>query len=766
MKIFDSFFEFFAGWKKRNEKLMFWQAKEEREWMRWVIVGVLVVVLVPMFPRGRSLQFADMTEGSISTREILAPFDFEILKTPEEYNRDRDLAKREVYPIFVRFEDRPEEVQTSLDVFFNEVENIRKHLTRTPASRASLMDSLFLKYPISFPDNRHRAMLIDPRGLIRTSDLRELKRYAHQRIRDFLAVGVLDQRKDRFTTPDRRMILKDEDEEVIHPFDDFYDLSEVRERPPPENVNNVFRDKSYLVKIGDSIFHFFMRPNLLYDEETHQRRIADAVARVPLASGYVKKTEKIVGQNERITSDVRKKLISLATKQAEMGMQEGGIRRLFPLMGKVGFVLLLLLSLGVFMAWELPNEVKEIRSTLLIAIIIFLVSLITFLIHRLNGSEYLVPAALGAILLATLFDTKFGYAGAVVISVLVGGLWGNEFNLMVVSFFVGIVGVITIRRVRDRRQLVQMIFYLICAYIVVITAMGLLRFFAFEDIAKQYVYGAISGLAIPIVAYGLLPLIESVFDITTDFSLLELSNLNHPLLKRLSTQAPGTYHHSIIVGNLAEAASQAVGANSLMARVGSYYHDVGKIEKAEYFVENQVSGENPHEKLTPRMSALILMNHVKKGLELAEKYKLPASIKNIIAQHQGTTVMSFFYRKAIKKNGTEEANKEDYRYPGPRPQSKEAAIVMLSDAVEAATRSLKEPTHSRLKGLIGELVDARFQEGQLDESPLTLKDLERIKETFLTILAGTFHARVEYPEIEEQKVASKPRDQKESIVKD
>jgi putative nucleotidyltransferase with HDIG domain len=766
MKILDLLSEFFAGWKKKNEKLMFWQVKEEREWMRWVIIGVLVAVLVPMFPRGRSLQFADMTEGSISTREILAPFDFEILKTPEEYNQDRDLAQREVYPIFIRAEDRLEEIQASLDVFFNEVENIRKQLTRTPALRASLMDSLFLKYPISFPDARYRAMLVDPRGMVRTGDLRELKRYAYQRIRDFLAVGVLDQRKERFTTPDRRMILKDADEDVIHPFDDFYDLSEVRERPPEENVNNGFRGKSQLVQMGDGIFHFFMRPNLMYDEETHRQRIADAVARVPLASGFVKKTEKIVGQNERITSDVRKKLVSLATKQAEMGMQEGGIRRLFPLMGKVGFVFLLLLSLGVFMAWELPNEAKEIRSTLLIAIVIFLVSLITFLVHRLNGSEYLVPAALGAILLATLFDTKFGYAGAVVISVLVGGLWGNEFNLTVVSFFVGIVGVITIRRVRDRRQLVQMIFYLICAYIIVITTMGLLRFFTFRDIVKQYPYGAISGLAIPIVAYGLLPLIESVFDITTDFSLLELSNLNHPLLKRLSTQAPGTYHHSIIVGNLAEAASQAVGANSLMARVGSYYHDVGKIEKAEYFVENQVSGENPHEKLTPRMSALILMNHVKKGLELAEKYKLPASIKNIIAQHQGTTVMSFFYRKAVKKNETGEANKEDYRYPGPRPQSKEAAIVMLSDAVEAATRSLKEPTHSRLKGLIGELVDARFQEGQLDESPLTLKDLERIKETFLTILAGTFHARVEYPEIEEQKVASKPRDQKESIVKD
>jgi len=394
---------------------------------------------------------------------------------------------------------------------------------------------------------------------------------------------------------------------------------------------------------------------------------------------------------------------------------------------------------------------KDTKLVLLVALVILIVGLITFLMHRLETSPYLVPTALGAMLLAALFDMHFGYAGAAVISVLVGGLWGNEFDLMVISFFMGVVGVIIIKRFRHRRQLIQATLYLAGATIFAITAMGFLRFFPFSTIVRQWPYGAFTGIITPILTFGLLPLIESAFGITTDFSLLELSNLNHPLLKRLSVQAPGTYHHAIIVGNLAEAAAQAVKANSLLARVGSYYHDIGKIEKSEYFVENQVRGENPHEKLTPRMSALILMNHVKRGLELAEKYKLPSAVKEIIAQHQGTTVMSFFYQKAASQNGGAEASEEDYRYPGPRPQSKEAAIVMLADAVEASARTLKDPTHSRLKGLIEELVDGRFQEGQLDESPLTLRDLERIKESFLIILAGTFHTRVEYPEKEEPK---------------
>ena len=351
-----------------------------------------------------------------------------------------------------------------------------------------------------------------------------------------------------------------------------------------------------------------------------------------------------------------------------------------------------------------------------------------------------------------------GYAGAAVISIILAGLWGNEFNLMAVSFFVGVVGVISIRRIRDRRQFLQSVFILAVAYICAITFMGFLRMVPIRDIVSDWAYGALNGLLSPVIVYGILPVIESIFDITTDLSLLEFSNLNHPLLKRLSMEASGTYHHSIIVGNMSESAAQAIGANSLLARVGSYYHDVGKIEKSEYFAENMRSGENPHEKLSPQMSALILMNHVKKGLELARQYRLPPSIVEVVAQHHGTTLMSFFYQKAVKKNGHEETDENVYRYTGPRPQSREAAIVMLADTIEAASRSLKAPTHSRLSGLIEDLVNERFKEGQLNECPMTLVDLEQIKASFLTILGGTFHTRVEYPEKEgSAAVVSAPR---------
>ncbi|MFH1942491.1 MAG: HDIG domain-containing metalloprotein [bacterium] len=763
MKLIKSIISFFTGLKRLKEKPF--SVKEERGWFRWVIGGVLVLLLALMFPRSRSLQFADMKEGSISTRRIVAPFNFEILKTNDEYRRDREIATQKVYPIFSRNATRIDEVNERLESFFKEIGDARNRVSQKPDIVKILSDSLFRRYPIGFPNDEYRNLMVNPRGRLGDGDLQSFQNTVKKIIRDVMAIGVLETEKDGLTVPDRRLIISEHDEEAIRSIDDFYDLNEARVKAA-EFLNADYANRVYLPQIGFGIVSFFLRPNLIYEEAIHQQRIDDAVARVPLSSGFVYENEKIVDRNERITPEIRKKLISFATKMAEMGMQERGIERFFPFVGRVVFVLSLLFILVAFIRLGHPEVLKDTKMVLLVALVILLVGLLTFLIHRLDASEYLVPTALGAMLLAVLIDSSMGFWGAAVISVLVGGIWGNDFNLMVVSFFVGVVGVLTIKSIRDRRQLIQAILYLVGATLFAITFMGFLRFLPFREIVKQWPYGALTGLITPIMTYGLMPLVESVFNITTDFSLLELSNLNHPLLKRLSVEASGTYHHSIIVGNLSEAAAQAVGANSLLARVGSYYHDVGKIEKAEYFVENQVRGENPHEKLTPRMSALILMNHVKRGLELSEKYKLPLSIKNIIAQHQGTAVMSFFYQKAVRKNGGEEAREEDYRYPGPRPQTKEAAIVMLADAVEAAARSLKDPTHSRLKGLIEDLVDGRFKEGQLDESPLTLRDLERIKEAFLMILAGTFHTRIEYPEMDEQKSSNRIKKKRESLAED
>ncbi|NQU07903.1 MAG: HDIG domain-containing protein, partial [Candidatus Abyssubacteria bacterium] len=268
-----------------------------------------------------------------------------------------------------------------------------------------------------------------------------------------------------------------------------------------------------------------------------------------------------------------------------------------------------------------------------------------------------------------------------------------------------------------------------------------------EEFVSAIIAGAGNGLitAIGIVPGSLIPL-ESIFGIATSIRLLELSDLNHPLLKRMAMQAPGTYHHSLMVGNMAEAAAEEIGANSLLARVGSYYHDVGKMNKPLYFSENQRGAKNRHDELTPNMSALILTAHAKEGVELAREQRLNQPIIDFIEQHHGTSLMPFFYQKAMEQDQTHSVEEDNFRYAGPRPQSRETAICMLADSVEAASRSLSNPTHGHIKAMVEKIINNKFVDSQLDECDLTLKDLHGIADSFVRVLAGYLHSRVEYPE--------------------
>jgi hypothetical protein len=256
-----------------------------------------------------------------------------------------------------------------------------------------------------------------------------------------------------------------------------------------------------------------------------------------------------------------------------------------------------------------------------------------------------------------------------------------------------------------------------------------------------------NGILTSTIVSMLLPALESLFKITTDIRLLELSNLNAPILRRLSVEAPGTYHHSLMVGTLAESAAEAIGANPLLVRVAAYYHDLGKMLKPEYFVENQVFGINKHETLSPSMSCLIIASHVKDGLELAKEIGLAERIRDMIPQHHGTRLMTYFYQKAKDSAGVknQEIVETDFRYPGPKPQSKEAAIMMMADSVEAASRTLSNPTAAQIQGMINRLVDAIIADNQFDECEINLREIRLVKESFFKILTGIYHRRIDYP---------------------
>jgi putative nucleotidyltransferase with HDIG domain len=356
------------------------------------------------------------------------------------------------------------------------------------------------------------------------------------------------------------------------------------------------------------------------------------------------------------------------------------------------------------------------------------------------------PIPVGAMLVALIFDFHAALMFSLVISLLTG-VWFHNPYIPVYVFIGSLTAAFSVIRCKKRSALIRGGFYVSVVNVVTTGIILLLTSDLFTEAAPAGIFFAVaSGFFIMALVSIMLPVIEYFFSISTDISLLELLDLGQPLMKSLMINAPGTYHHSIIVGNLAEAAAEAVGANPLLSRVTAYYHDIGKIKMPEYFVENQQGAINRHERLAPHMSAMILVSHVKEGTELARQYKLPKSVIDIIQQHHGTRLMSFFYQKAKDQSGA--ANLDEYRYPGPKPQTRVAALVMMADAVEAAARALTDPTSARISALVEKIINEIFLDGQIDECELTLKDMSEIKKRFTFVLTSIFHKRIEYPDIE------------------
>jgi putative nucleotidyltransferase with HDIG domain len=296
-----------------------------------------------------------------------------------------------------------------------------------------------------------------------------------------------------------------------------------------------------------------------------------------------------------------------------------------------------------------------------------------------------------------------------------------------------------------RTQTYQYVITIALAYSLAALAIGLTLGWTFTDIGRSGLFGVANAVVSVVFAVFLIPLSERVTGVTSHLTLIEYSDLNRPLLKRLSVEAPGTYAHTIAMANLVEAACNAIGANGLLGRVGSYYHDIGKLKKPQYFVENQAGGRNPHDKLKPGTSVQIIKGHIREGMELAEEHRLPKAIAAFIPEHHGTAPISYFYEKAKERDGAGGLNAADFAYPGPIPQSAETAICMLADGVEAAVRVLSDPTPPRIREVIDHIVRQRMDQGQLRDAPLTLRQIDTVKEVFARVLIGMHHARIEYP---------------------
>jgi len=537
-------------------------------------------------------------------------------------------------------------------------------------------------------------------------------------------------------------------------------VNQVMGEAVPQDAVSIARDKMlaavetagietrYKPVVAAIIQQLELKPNLIYDVAATMQKREKAAAEVSPVQVTIRQNEKIVSDGELVTAEDIEALQKLGLLRS--GASWGA------LFGLVFFQALLVALLLLYLRFFKPGIYNSNQLLLLLGLLwlIFLVfsrgvaaislgSRAEF--TRLVG--YLMPVAAGSMLVAILLDAQVAVIFTFFLALEAGIIGGNLYQFTAMGVVSGLVGIYCVTHLSQRSDLARSSLFLMLANLLSVVALGLMLKSTLSQLSIGAVLALANGLLSTVLTIGFLPFLENSFGITTAVKLLELSNPNHPLLKRLLLEAPGTYHHSILVGNLAEAAADAVGADSLLARVGAYYHDIGKLKRPYFFIENQVTAENPHDRLAPTLSTLIISCHVKDGLEMAREYRLPQVIQDIIAQHHGATLMTYFYHKARENSRGDSVNENDFRYEGPIPRSKEAAIVMLADSVEAGIRSLPRPTPGRMEGFVRKIIREKLDDGQLEASDLTFRELAVIAEAFMRVLNGIFHTRVEYPEV-------------------
>jgi putative nucleotidyltransferase with HDIG domain len=440
--------------------------------------------------------------------------------------------------------------------------------------------------------------------------------------------------------------------------------------------------------------------------------------------------------------------LGLVLKSLNLSQDFNG--NLFKITGIALCIFIFLFIMLFYLSRYNSSVIKNPLKFFIFCLINFGTLLIAYGILRTTISQYSIPAALTGILLASLVGGRESLACVIILGGLIGFI--SNFSIDVVFTFVIMGGVasLSIPFIHKRQDLLKMGFAAGIMGAVFITSWGLLQEWDIKNILIKSSFGIGGALVSAFLASEILPFLENLFGKLNYAKLLELSQLTHPLLVNLKEKAPGSYQSCLMVANLAEAAAEKIGANPLLAKVGAYYHDIGKIKNPPYFIENvNLNSKSKHEKVNPVLSSLILMSHVKEGVQLAEKYRLPKEIRDIISQHHGTTFTSFFYQEALKQDSNGTVKEESFRYPGPKPQSKEAAIVMLADTVEAASRTLENPSPARIKNMVENLTKEKLSGRQLEESQLNFNDLQEIERSFIQSLTGTFHSRVKYPLFEQ-----------------
>lgn len=660
-----------------------------------LVITFLIIISGNLFTQKISIEV-----GQIAQTTIYAPFQVE---NELATNRKRDSAEQAVEPIYKIDTKVQEEAIADLEELFNQALLVKNSDTENLLNKDQV-DILQERVSIPLYKDEYEVLLNESDETI-------------EALRDLCIDSTIKMLEEGIRYEDTNKLLK---------------------------IEQLIKDSSFHAieqKVAASILQSVIKPNVVLDENA--TREAKKAAREKVEPIYILQGEKIIEKGTRVTEETYK----LLEKVGYLDNDRTGKYKQY-----IGIAVLI--AILFLISYKYNRQHKKIpilkNNQINLLLILYISSLIVM--RMMLGVKYIyLPLAIAPILVAILIKVDVAIMLNIILVIVTSITYKGDLIFITYFLTTGIFSILIMATMHERKQTMRSAIFIGLFYFGTNIILKLLigtpvNMTIFTESALVLI---VAMLAV-FLAIGSLPLWEAIFGFITPLQLLELTNPNQPILKRLLIEATGTYYHSLLVANLAEAAADAIGANPLMARVGGYYHDIGKIKNPNLFKENQI-GENPHDRLTPEDSFLLISSHVSYGLELSEQYKLPKYIKDIIVQHHGTSLMQYFYSKAVKLQG-EDVDKEKYSYNGPKPKTKEAALVMLADIVEATTRSLQEKigTEIILEELVGKLVRQKLEEGQLDECYLYIADINKIIDTFSKVLRGMYHQRVKYPERNEK----------------
>ncbi len=663
--------------------------------------------------------------GDIAGRSIVAPFSFQLRKTTEEMAREGESRALTAQPVYRFSPTAYDSALASARSYFAVLERASAEGPDTLRARATARVNLSPAELDYLSDSERR---------------RQLQEVVTHFLAEALSRGIADAGVMRSETSQRVTLRRGESERVI-PRDSIRTFADLMEEAEAAGI--VLEDvagQRLLRRMVGAFYH----PTVVLDVPLTTARREQLRASVDPVRYNVRAGDGLVLAGEPVTEEARAKLAALYEELHRRGADRFWIR------GAAGALLYSIIVLGSFwllMFFYRRETYNEARQMAFFGALFSLVVLMTAgLVRIFPDRPELVPIPFASILVTLLYNGRIGVYAALTLAILLDGHWAlRDSEILFFGLVGGVAGAIGIRVVRRRHHLYLAIGVVALAGVLASITIGLAKGWSGVTIVASAFLGILMAPASASLAMIVMPLGESITRVTTDLTLLELSDLGRPLLRRLALEAPGTWAHSLAMANLCESACNIIERNGLLARVGCYYHDIGKLASPGFFVENQAGGPNPHDDLSPIDSARIIRNHVLDGIALAEAAGLPPVVKAFIPEHHGTTEITYFLSRARRRDPTGRVNVADYQYPGPRPQSAETAVAMLADSAEAAVRVLEDRSPERVREAIEHLVQLKLASGQLDDAPLTLRDLERIKREFARVMSGTYHKRIGYP---------------------